>query len=159
MHARRRTQERTKSRYSTCRLQRGQQCQDSCAKESCRHATDGELKETKRSSGPMQAEAQRGLVAMGSPVAVEDLVVEVQRVVNTISAEALDQQIKTAQDSRDKAEELMKMLETEKQRSAEIAKGKKRAAEVAVERGGKSGKPSRKGKHLLAQNHCAIGWQ
>ena len=87
-----------------------------------------------------QAEAQRGLVAMGSPVAVGDLVAEAQRVANSITAEALYERIKSAQDNRDKAEELMKLLETEKQRS-EVAKGKKRTAEVAVERGGKSGKP------------------
>ena len=95
---------------------------------------------------------------MGSPVAVGDFVAEAQKVANSITAEALDQQIKTAQASRDKAEEWMKMLETETQRS-EVAKGRKRAAAVAVGRGGKAGQPSKKGQHLLAQKNRAIGWQ
>ena len=65
----------------------------------------------------------------------------------------------------DQGRETMKMLAMEQQRIriAEVAKqdtkGKKRAAAVAAERGGKAGKPSRKGKHLLPQKNRAIGWQ
>ena len=58
------------------------------------------------------------------------------------------------------------MLEREKQSIAEMAKrdtkGKKRAAAAAVERGGKAGKPSKKGQHLPYQKNSrpfAVGWQ
>ena len=63
----------------------------------------------------------------------------------------------------EQGKETMKMLEMEQQRIAEVAKQdtkrEKRAAAVAVERGGKAGKPSRKGQHLLAQKNRALGWQ
>ena len=103
---------------------------------------------------------------VGSQETVEDFVTEAQKVAHTITNEALDRQYAKAQDQvkehlpqMKKAEEMTRVVRTRQQSIADGAKGKKRAAEVAVERGGKSGKPSRKGKHLLAQNHCAIGWQ
>ena len=77
----------------------------------------------------------------GSSVAVVDFVAGAQRAAGKITKEALDQQFKTAQDQRDRAEELMKMVETEKQRIAEVTKGKKRVAAVAEERGRQAGKP------------------
>ena len=61
------------------------------------------------------------------------------------------------------AQELMNMVETEKQRIAEVAKqamkGKKRVTGVTAERGGKAGKPTRKGQIILPYKNRAIGWQ
>ena len=100
-------------------------------------------------------------------MAVQDLVTGAQEVADKITEEALKKRSKAVQDQMDKLrnqhKEGMAMLETETQRIAEMAKqhttGKKRGTVVAVERGGKARKPSKKGKHLLAQKHrSAVGW-
>ena len=113
------------------------------------------------------AEAQRGMVEAGSQMAVQDLVTGAHEVADKITEEALKQRSKAVQDQMDKLmnqhKEGMAMLETEKQRIAEMAKqdtkGTKRGTVVAGERGGKAGKPSKKGKHLFAQqNRSAVGW-
>ena len=97
-------------------------------------------------------------------MAVQDLVTGAHEVADTITRESLEKRFKAVQDQMDQHKEGMVMLEREKQRIAEMAKqdtkGEKRAAAVAVERGGKAGKPSKKGQHLLAQqNRSAVGWQ
>ena len=116
------------------------------------------------------AEAQRGMVEVGSQMAVHDLVTGAQAVADKITEEALKKRSKAVQDQMEKLEnqhkEGMAMLATETQRIAEMAKQhttgkirKKRGTAVAEERGGKAGKPSKKGKHLLAQkNRSAVGW-
>ena len=97
-------------------------------------------------------------------MAVPDFVTGVQGVTDAITRESLEKRFKAVQDQMDQQKEQMVMLEREKQRIAEMAKqdtkGEKRAAAVAVERGGKAGKPSKKGQHLLAQkNKSAVRWQ
>ena len=111
----------------------------------------------------MLAEAQRGLVEAGSPVAVEDFVAGAQRAADKITKDKLEQGIKAARDQMREAQDTMQMVETEQQRIAELEKqdrkGKKRVAGVAAERGGKAGKPTRKGQHILTYKNRAIGWQ
>ena len=113
------------------------------------------------------AEAQQGLVEAGSQMAVQDLVTGAQEVADRITEEALKQRSKAVQDQMEKLmnqhKEGMAMLETETQRIAEVAKqhttGKNRGTVVAVERGGKAGKPLKKGNRLLAQKQrSAVGW-
>ena len=98
------------------------------------------------------AEAQRGLVDAGSPEAVETFVAEAQKVADMITNEALEeQQSQAGRRQMKKAEEMMRAVQTQQQSIAEEAKGKKRAAGGAAEREGKSGKPTKKGQHLLPQ--------
>ena len=114
------------------------------------------------------AEAQRGLVEAGSQMGVQDFVTGAQEVADKMTEEALKKRDKAVQDQMDKLEEQhkagMAMLGMEKQRIAEMAKqdtkGKKRATAAAAERGGKAVKPSKKGKHLFAQqDRSAVGWR
>ena len=67
------------------------------------------------------------------------------------------------QEAMKKAEEMMRELQTQQKSIAEEAKGRKRAAGGAVEREGRSGKPTKKGQHLLPQKSpkraMAIGYR
>jgi hypothetical protein len=116
-----------------------------------------------------QNEGQRGLEAMGSPVAVETFVAEAQRVANAITNEALEKQYAAAQEQLQEniaqakqMEELKWRIQSQQKNIAETAKGKKRAAGEAAERDGKAGKPTKKGQHLLPQKNsrrgAALGW-
>ena len=108
------------------------------------------------------AEAQQGLVAAGSQETVETFVAEAQKVAHMITNTALEEQLSQAQEEMKKAEEEMRAVQTRQQSIADGVKGKKRAAGVAPEREGKSGKPTKKGQHLFPQKNprrgMAIGW-
>jgi hypothetical protein len=108
------------------------------------------------------AEAQQGMVAAGSQETVETFVAEAQKVAHMITNKALEEQWSQAQEEMKKAEEKMRAVQTQQQSIAEVAKGKKRAAGGAAERDGCSGKPTKKGQHLLPQKSptrgTAIGW-
>ena len=108
-------------------------------------------------------------MGVGSQATVEAFVAEAQKVAHTITNKELDQQYAKAQDQvkehlpqMKKAEEMTRVVRTRQQSIADGAKGKKRAAGVAAEREGKSGKPTKKGQHLFPQKNprrgTAIGW-
>jgi hypothetical protein len=103
---------------------------------------------------------------MGSTVAVETFVADAQEVAHSITNDALDERFaeaqEQAQEQAKKMEDLMMMIQSQRQNNAEPAKGTKRAAGGAAVRDGKAGKPKKKGQHLLLQKNprreAAIGW-
>ena len=109
------------------------------------------------------AEAQRGMVAAGSTEKVETFVAEAQKAADTLTKEALEERTSQAQEAMKKAEEMVRELETQKKSFAEEVKGRKRAAGGAVEREGRSGRPTKKGQHLLPRKSpkrtMAIGYR
>ena len=109
------------------------------------------------------AEAQRGMVAAGSTEKVETFVAEAQKVADMLTKEALEEQQSQAQEAIKKAEEMMRAFQTQQQSFAEEVKGRKRAAGGAAEREGRSGRPTKKGQHLLPQKSpkrtMAIGYR
>ena len=115
------------------------------------------------------AEAQQGLVDAGSQMGVQEFLTGAQEVADKMTGEARKQQSKALKDQVDmmeaKNKQGMELLRQQQQDMAELdkqaqekqgAQGKKRATAVAVERGGKAVKPSKKGKHLFAQQRNAV---
>ena len=117
------------------------------------------------------AEAQQGLVDAGSQMGVQEFVTGAQEVADKMTGDARKQQAKALKEEEDMRvalhEQGMEELRMRQRNIAELekqaqekqgAQGKKRATAVAAERGGKAVKPSKKGKHLFAQQRNAVGY-
>ena len=104
--ARRKTQESLRSSHCTCRLWQGQQRRDSFSEGELQAVYSWRAERDQEKQWSL-AEAQRGLVQMGSPATVAELAATGQRVADKMTRETYARKTKEAEDT-------MKMIELEK---------------------------------------------